>query len=295
MESQEVNKRLRAIYNEVKQIRCNLGNSPSSEADTLLLCDPVSGNLVIAVVTYSATNVPTATYFNPNGTPYVGPTPVNCAGGQLESDPQEICVNGNTSLIQWVVKDNGQPTGAVYYTDLSGTVVAAPGAGTFVFGSCSNTTAEIYQRCQCDDINGDGSVVIRYIEFYQYDPATNTITVLGTFSSDLSTPYVPINPVDCGTLGTEPQIVQRRIELSGVTAWNRPLTVQSMTIKVRRVGSILTPPTITDNAGNITPLYIGDVETWSVLDTAATVLQGTFTITLNNVGDTISVIYTEMI
>ncbi|MBK7806816.1 MAG: hypothetical protein IPJ51_11005 [Saprospiraceae bacterium] len=153
MESQEVNKRLRAIYNEVKQIRCNLGNSPSSEADTLLLCDPVSGNLVIAVVTYSVTNVPTATYFNPNGTPYVGPTPVNCAGGQLESDPQEICVNGNTSLIQWVVKDNGQPTGAVYYTDLSGTVVGAPGAGTFTFGACPTVCLPTISDAFADDLS----------------------------------------------------------------------------------------------------------------------------------------------
>lgn len=293
MESTEVNKRLRAIYNEVKQIRCNLGNTASSEADTLLLCDPVSGNLVISVVTYSVTNVPTVTYYNPNGTPYVGPTPVNCAGGQLESDPQEICVSGTTSLLQWVVKSNGQPNGSVYYTDLSGAVVAAPGAGTFVFGSCSNTTSLIDSLCLCDD---NGGVITSFRRFYEYNPNTDTVVFTGDWLTDLSAPYTPTGTVsDCGDIGAPPQIVQRRIELSGITTWSRPLTVQSMTIKVRRVGSILTPPTITDNAGNITPLYIGDVETWSVLDTDTIVLQGTFTITLNNIGDAISVIYTELL
>lgn len=293
MESQEVNKRLRAIYNEVKQIRCNLGNSPSSEADTLLLCDPVSGNLVIAVVTYSVTNVPTATYFNPNGTPYVGPTPVNCAGGQLESDPQEICVNGNTSLIQWVVKDNGQPTGAVYYTDLSGTVVAAPGAGTFIFGSCSNTTAEIYQRCLCD-VTLAG--VVQFIRFYTYDPISNSITNTGDWLPDLTAPYTVTGTVtDCSDVGAPTQLVQRRVLIQGASVWNRPNNVQSLTYKVRRLGNILTPPTITDNTGNVTPLFIGDVETYSTVGDSNVLLGGTFTITTTDALDDIIIIYTELV
>lgn len=229
---------------------------------------------------------------------------LNClvrnAGGNnpsLESDAQLICVAGNppTQLVQWVVKLDGVPNGTVVYTDLSGTQVAAPGAGTFTFGACATSAAQVFQRCLCDDVNGDGSLIRHYVEFYQYDPGTNAITVTGLWNEDLTLPYVPVNPVDCATIGTPASVIQRRIDLQGITVWNRGLTIQSFTIKVRRVGSVLNPPTITDNAGVITPLFIGDVETYSVLDTDALVLGGNYTITLNNVDDYISIIYTEIV
>lgn len=228
---------------------------------------------------------------------------LNClvqnAGGNnpLESDAQLICVAGNppTQLLQWVVKLNGIPNGTVIYTDLSGNTVAAPGAGTFTFGECSTSAAQVFKRCLCDDVNGDGSLIVNYVQFYQYDPGSNSITVTGNWNEDLTALYVPVNATDCNAIGAPQQIVQRRQDLTGVTAWVRPINVQSLTIKVRRVGDVLNPPTITDNNGTTTPLFIGDVETWSVLDTEALLLQGAFTITLNNVNDHITIIYTELL
>lgn len=229
---------------------------------------------------------------------------LNCliqnAGGTtsaLESDPQLICVTGAppTQLIQWVVKLDGVPNGTVIYTNLSGAVVGAPGAGTFTFGACSVSDTQVFQRCLCDDVNGDGSIIFTYIEFYQYDPATNSITVTGTWNETLTAIYVPVNPVDCDSLGNPIQIVQRRLDLIGVTNWVRPVDAQAVTLKVRRVGSVLTPPTITDNNGTITPLFLGDVESWSIIDGDSTVLQGTFSVTNNNAGDYITINYTQII
>ena len=147
-----VNRLLEDIRENTRLAACGSATT-TPEFDVFTLCNPVDGSVVVASVTYSITGVPTTTYYLPTGALYVGPTPVNCAGGQLESDPQEICVNGNTSLIQWVVKDNGQPTGAVYYTDLSGTVVGAPGAGTFTFGACPTVCLPTISDAFADDLS----------------------------------------------------------------------------------------------------------------------------------------------
>ena len=43
----------------------------------------------------------------------------------LESDPQDWCLNNN-DYTEWVVKQNGAPTGTSYWTDSSGSAVTAP-------------------------------------------------------------------------------------------------------------------------------------------------------------------------
>lgn len=87
---------------------------------------------------------------------------LNClvrnAGGNnpsLESDAQLICVAGNppTQLVQWVVKLDGVPNGTVVYTDLSGTQVAAPGAGTFTFGACPTVCLPTISDAFADDLS----------------------------------------------------------------------------------------------------------------------------------------------
>lgn len=284
------------LFSEIRRISdkvvsCGQGTT-NTEFDHTLLCG--AGNvIVISVVAYSAAGVPTISYYNLDGTPYVGPQPTRCSD-TLESDAQIICVSGNTELLQWIVKDNGQPTGTVYYTDLSGTIVAAPAPGTFSFGSCS-LDQQIFQRCLCDDVNGDQSLIVNYIEFYTYDPSTNSITVTGYWDQDLLNPYVPVNPINCSTIGTATQLVQRRVHLTGAQVWNRPNTVVSMTIFVRRIGDVTNPATITDNAAVITPLFIGDNITYGIINDNNTLLQGTFSITMMDVDDIITINYLELI
>ena len=281
---------LRRISDKV--VSCGQGTTVT-EFDHTLLCAP--GNvIVISVVSYSATGVPTISYYNLDGTPYVGPQPTRCSD-TLESDAQLICVSGTSELLQWIVKDNGQPTGVVYYTDLTGAIVPAPGAGTFTFGPCSQTNDQVFQRCLCDNINGDLSVIVNYIEFYTYDPTTNTITVTGTWTEDLTAPYVPINPIDCNAIGAPTSLVQRKVDLTGIQVWNRPTTVTSLTIRVRRIGDITNPPTTIDNNAVVTSLFIGDTESYGIINPSHTILQGTFSVNLNHANDFITIHYLELI
>src|SRR5690606_18721937 len=144
---------------------------------------------------------------------------LNCLGttaNGLESDPQIICINGVTA-IQWVVKDNGQPNGVVHYTDVNGAVIPAPAPGTFTLGPCGGTeeNVEIRSRCLCDDVNGDRTNIVRFVQFYTYNASTNVITITGNWLADLSATYSPVNPVDCDTLGQPSQVIQPRIDLNG--------------------------------------------------------------------------------
>lgn len=284
----EVNQLLRQINQGIIQLNC--GNAtPTTEFDHVLLCDPVSGSLVIAVTSYSGTGAPTTTYYNQDGTPYIGGTPVRCADNLLESDPIEGCAGGIT-YFQWVVKDSGQPTGQVYYTDVSGALVAAPPG--FTFGRCTLEPV-VDQLCLCDDNAG---VITEFIRFYSYDPNTNAITFTGDWLPDLSATYTPTGTVGlCSQTGTPLQLVQRRIHLTGIQVWNRPATVVSMTIFVRRVGDVTNPPSITDNAANTTPLFIGDNISYGIPNDSSTVLQGSFAVNMAHVNDVITIHYLELI
>ena len=282
---------LKEIRDNTFKVACGAGTT-TTEFDVFTLCNPLDGSIVIASVSYSITGVPTTAYYLPTGAPYVGATPVNCSGSSLESDAREGCA-ANISMTQWVVKQNGNPTGTIYYTDVNGAVIPAPAPGTFSFGPC-NPAKQIFQRCLCDDVNGDGSLIINYVQFYTYDPATNAIAVTGNWLADLSATYTPINPIDCDSIGTDVKVVVRRFDLIGSSTWTMPVDVQSFTIRVRRIGDILNPPTITDNNGTATPLFLGDVETYSILTEDSTVLQGTFSVTNNNAGDYITINYTQI-
>lgn len=162
---------------------------------------------------------------------------------------------------------------------------------------CTGSNKKVIQDCRCDDVNGDGSNIVKYVQFSTYDPATNTIVVTGTWNEALTAPYVPVNPVDCSSIGTQPLIVQQREHIVGANIWTRPANlIESVTIKVRYIGDILNPPTITDAAGRVTPLFVGDVETYSVLGGGATSVQwltGQYIVT-QNAGDVITILYTEL-
>lgn len=107
-----------------------------SEFDHSFFCDPATGNKVLVTTTYSATGVPTvAGYDFPALSPYAGSLAglAPCPGAGVESDPLVMCDAGVT-FIRWVVKNDGQPTGVVYDTDLAGVPYGA--SPTAVVGSC---------------------------------------------------------------------------------------------------------------------------------------------------------------
>lgn len=109
-----------------------------TEFDHTILCDP-SGAKVIVVVSYAATGIPTTAFYTLAGADYTGDTSLLTAcDTDLESDPLLWC-DGGQDVIQWVVKSNGSPTGATFWTDAAGLIIAAPTAATR--GACLTACA----------------------------------------------------------------------------------------------------------------------------------------------------------
>ena len=289
---------LAPVFLKLEEIRCALAApAPTVDEEQFFLCDPISGARV-RVLYQSGSNVPVSmTYLD--GTPYGGTVGSLVECDISDTDPVcfDICVNG-VNYRQCVLTVGGQPTGLpgdIYYLDINGVLVATP-VGTIVPGICGSNS-EIRSICRCDDVNGDGSLIVTYTEFYTIDLA-GVITIIANYTDLPWTPYVPVNPVDCNSIGTTVSLVQQREHLTGPFIWNRPgNNIESLTIKVRNIDP-LNPPTITDRAGRITPLFIGDVESWGVNGNnpdAIGLLIGGFTITSSSPSTVITLLYTEYV
>ena len=99
--------------------------------DYEIVCSSLDSRLLLLKIDYIS-GLQTLTELN--GTVVAdGSTPVNCATPELESDAVPICV-ANQGWTQWIVKSNGIPTGAIYYTNELGVVQPAP--LTFQKGDC---------------------------------------------------------------------------------------------------------------------------------------------------------------
>ena len=128
-----------------------------------------------------------------------------------------------------------------------------------------------------DDVNGDGSLLIKY-----YDASkttiigTNVITEsLGSFTSELlENSYTPTNPTNPDTVGTAAIIEQRRILLQG-NSWSPTPTTLEYSIRVDAVGNELTPPTFTDSEGVITNLRLNEFLAFSDIDQSDNILFDT--------------------
>lgn len=132
---------------------CNPG-----EFDHNILCDPATGERVIVVTSYSVAGVPTVAAYTMGGLPYPGVITAlaDCGGSGEESDPVEMCDNGATSFIRWVVKKDGSPTGVTFDTRLDGSAYIPVGAVTF--GNCEQ---------QCTTVSETG---------YLADPSSASLT-----------------------------------------------------------------------------------------------------------------------
>ena len=62
----------------------------------------------------------------------------------------------------------------------------------------------IVTECLCDDVNGDGSVLTSYTVAYELTIRCGRVErcEAGTYTDEtFTTPYVPVNPVACETIG----------------------------------------------------------------------------------------------
>lgn len=123
--------------NTVQLVRICPGGTGNPEFDTFTLCDPNDGRPIIVVVSYSTVGVPTATAYEATGVPYAGviTSLVSCSTS-LESDAELMCDDAG-SFIRWYVKNNGQPTGVTFDTDLTGAPYVPSGPVTL--GPCTGS------------------------------------------------------------------------------------------------------------------------------------------------------------
>jgi hypothetical protein len=154
-------------------------------------------------------------------------------------------------------------------------------------GSAQSFTA--VQRVLCDT-GADPQMCFLRTEIYAGPTLFGSIDT----EADGVTPYAPIGPIrfDCDVAQDLTVTQLRRQNLIGPFTWNLPGNAVSVTVKCRAVGSFSPPSvTVTDAAATVSPLFVGDEETWTAR--CGTLLAGTFTVVGVDPGDLVTVLWTE--
>jgi hypothetical protein len=189
-------------------------------------------------------------------------------------------------LVLCDVADDGQRTvflRRLHYTDaehprivdtlLDGTTLYEP-AGQV--GQC-DCTSHLVEQCRCDDVNGDGSSIVRYVELLAVDGCTGELTSLGIFTEDLSGPYEPANPVPCEPAGAPAVtgVQARRVELVPGASWSAAdhPTLQSVTAVAHGGAGTIT------TADGPSTLHAGEAVSWGVGRDSDAFLVGPLSIT----------------
>lgn len=122
--------------------------------------------------------------FNLNGTVNTTAT-VQACSSSVESDSTPICILGVPALM-WVVKQDGVPTGTVYYTDKAGAVIPAPALTDYVLGDCSVACDPQVWSGTADNIAG----IIPATSFLIYKPECCSVTL----TTSVGTITIPPGP-----------------------------------------------------------------------------------------------------
>lgn len=216
------------------------------------------------------------------GAPVIGAVAANVDFTQANIQTENLfacAFDGTGAQVGWVFKvieDNlGEGANAALtqetlkLVDATGAVTTPydPVASGHTLGNCGASggdDADYDIHEMCDDVNGDGSVIVRYFEAakLELDLAGNVIrTITGTFTTDrLDVAYAPVNGVECETIGVPVVGLEpRRVVLNGLGAWTAPAAeiLTSLTIETRTVNNAAAPPQFTDGAGSTTDLFEG--------------------------------------
>lgn len=128
----ELNKNLRQLNSNVCCLKDAFLNPPP-DFKPVIRCNPSDNSVVIGAWNYNGVTW-ILDWFNVDGTPYIGLPPVQCSDTEFESDAIDICVAGE-DWVQWTVKNDGEPTGVNFYTNMLGVVQPAP--VSFTKGKCA--------------------------------------------------------------------------------------------------------------------------------------------------------------
>ena len=296
---------VRAIVDQVVEITgCNddrrdallaeittLLSQNQSEFEVLVLCDD-NGSFIRRILrnsddTYVVTNLALdgVTAYTPVG------VVKTCEPGEPSEFEVLVLCDDNGTFIRRFIR-NADGTYTVTNLALDGVTAYVPAGVIKVCGA----TQKIEVLCLCDDTDADGVGDVAIKEIVSIDDA-GVVTHLSYYTEDLSAPYVPVSLVGCTPPGENyTQIVPRYRVLQGAGNWtlgaDSSLPTQSVTFTVIAVGSVANPPTVTDALGT-NPLFQGQAISWSIL------LERDFgglkapLILTTQVGDIVSINFTE--
>ena len=198
-----------------------------------------------------------------------------------------LCDDNGPFLRRYVINcETGAILGFVD-SDFAGAAYAPVGAVV----SCTSevVSSEVIVRDLCDLGSGAPGFQTKFLRIEVRNP-DGTLASSFDVEADGVTPYVPVGPIsidcecaECDNDGVSP----RREHFVGAFVWNMPLNSRMVTVKVRALdaaGSV----TISDQVGNITPMFVGDEETWGM--DGSTLLQP-FTVTGVGAGDLVTILY----
>jgi hypothetical protein len=277
--------------------------STASDAEVLKLCDVSALGVVtefLRKISYNSDGSTTVTNTTLDGvTPYVITGTVKVCDKELLQDTNTLCAlvdspadypnvgdpvgtaysAGDKIVFQYAVNSENVFTPILtavknlsngtyplpFYMENNGVVViGTTPPNPADFSACPDQCIKVEPRCKCDDVNGDGSVIVNFVQAYQICITNGVVvsTLIGSYTDDTySTPYVVQGAVvNCSAIGASARVSQQRLVLSGAGSWVVPGDVLAYSIKVVQANG---GPTFTDTSGIVTPLFVGESVSFS--------------------------------
>lgn len=131
----------------------------------------------------------------------------------------------------------------VVFTDLSNVLITGVDPADVTPGSCSPDGLLYRDLCMCDDVNGDGSVIVPFNRLVEVDPTAGTSTPVGDFMADWSGNYTTQGTSGlCSDLGEAADIREIPMCDQGVNFW-RLVDILSHTVVTNydHTGAYYTP------------------------------------------------------
>lgn len=169
----------------------------------------------------------------------------------------------------------------ITYYNINFVVIGAKPANSQV---CQDQDIDVLVVQLCDDVNGDNTSIIRFKQFYHIDPSTAVRTVIGNWTDDLQSTYIPTNIIDCNP---NPQY---ELVTGALGTWTMPTNTQSVSITVIQIGDAGNLPTITTDIGTHL-IYSGQTVSFSAGTGYHEYLRATLTVDGNHANDIIGISY----
>ena len=119
---------------------------------------------------------------------------------------------------------------------------AAQSVGQSWSSPITASSIEVIHDCKCDDVNGDSSALVTYMESYKQEVNTDTVIteMLGVFvDKKMLATYTPINPVDCD-LGGRDAVIEFKTETITNGTWTSPAMTTSIAYSIFDLGAGVT-------------------------------------------------------